>query len=47
VDCLPPVSKGEAETITGELAELVREFCGGEVKYLLLDTSKNEAEIQG
>jgi DNA/RNA-binding domain of Phe-tRNA-synthetase-like protein len=45
VDCLPPVSKGEAETITGELAELVREFCGGEVKYMLLDTSQNEAEI--
>jgi DNA/RNA-binding domain of Phe-tRNA-synthetase-like protein len=45
VDCLPPVSKGEAETITGELAELVKEFCGGEVKYLLLDARKNEAEI--
>jgi DNA/RNA-binding domain of Phe-tRNA-synthetase-like protein len=45
VDCLPPVSKGEAETITGELAELVREFCGGEVKYMLLDASQNEAEI--
>jgi lysyl-tRNA synthetase class 2 len=45
VDCLPPVSKNEAEAITGELAELVREFCGGEVKYLLLDASRNEAEI--
>jgi DNA/RNA-binding domain of Phe-tRNA-synthetase-like protein len=45
VDCLPPVSKREAEAITGELAGLVREFCGGEVKYLLLDAAHNEAEI--
>ena len=45
VDCLPPVSKDEAEMITAELAELVREFCGGEVKYFLLDTSQNEVEI--
>lgn len=45
VDCLPPVSKGEAETITAELAELVREFCGGEVKYFLLDAARNEVEI--
>ncbi len=45
VDCLPPVAKGEAKVITGELADLVREFCGGEVKYLLLDASQNEAEI--
>ncbi len=45
VDCLPPVSKDEAEKITAELAELVREFCGGEVKYFLLDASRNEVEI--
>jgi len=45
VDCLPPVAKGEAKTITEELAELVREFCGGEVKYFLLNTSQNEVEI--
>ena len=45
VDCLPPVSKGEAEAITAELAELVREFCGGEVKYFLLDAAGNEVEI--
>jgi lysyl-tRNA synthetase class 2 len=45
VDCLPPVAKGEAKAITEELADLVREFCGGEVKYLLLDASQNEAEI--
>ena len=45
VDCLPPVAKGEAKAITEELAELVREFCGGEAKYFLLDTSQNEAEI--
>jgi len=45
VDCLPPVSKGKAEAITGELADLVEEFCGGEVIYFLLDASQNEAEI--
>ena len=45
VDCLPPVAKGEAGAITEELAGLVREFCGGEVKYLLLDADSNEAEI--
>ncbi|MBA7562627.1 hypothetical protein ES708_04280 [subsurface metagenome] len=45
VDCLPPVSKDEAKAITGELAELVREFCGGEVKYFLLDTVQNKVEI--
>lgn len=45
VDCLPPVSKGEAEAITAELAELVREFCGGEVQYFLLDAARNQVEI--
>ncbi len=45
VDCLPPVTKGEAGAITEELAGLVREFCGGEVKHLLLDAANNEAEI--
>lgn len=45
VDCLPPVAKGEAGAITEELAGLVREFCGGEVKHLLLDAARNEAEI--
>jgi len=44
-DCLPPVAKGEAGAITEELAGLVREFCGGEVKHLLLDAARNEAEI--
>lgn len=45
VDCLPPVSKDEAKAITGELAELVQEFCGGEVRYFLLDAVQNEVEI--
>ena len=45
VDCLPPVSKNEAKAITGELAQLVREFCGGEVNYFLLDATQNEVEI--
>ena len=45
IDCLPPVSKDEARAITMEMADLVREFCGGEVKYLLLDASQGEVEI--
>lgn len=45
VDCLPPVSKGKAEAMTRELADLVKEFCGGEITYFLLDASRNEVEI--
>jgi len=45
VDCLPPVSRGEAETITKELADLVKEFCGGKVTYFLLDAKQTEVEI--
>jgi DNA/RNA-binding domain of Phe-tRNA-synthetase-like protein len=45
VDCLPPVSRDEAEAITKELADLVREFCGGEVRYFLLDDSQSEVEV--
>jgi DNA/RNA-binding domain of Phe-tRNA-synthetase-like protein len=45
VDCLPPVAKGEAGAITEELADLVREFCGGEIKYMLLDATRNERDI--
>ena len=45
VDCLSPVLVQEAEVITEELAELVKEFCGGEVTYILLDASQNEVEI--
>jgi len=45
VDCSPPVSKDEARAITKELADLVREFCGGEVAYFLLDASQSEVEI--
>jgi len=45
VDCLPPVSRDEAEAITKELADLVKEFCGGQVAYFLLDASQNEVEI--
>ena len=44
VDCLPPVSKGEAEVMTKELADLVKEFCGGKVTYFLLDIS-NQLDI--
>ena len=45
VDCLPPISKDEAKSLTGELAQLVGEFCGGEVNYFLLDATQNEVKI--
>ena len=45
VDCLPPVSKGKAEAITKELADLVKEFCEGQVTCFLLDATRNEAEL--
>ena len=45
VDCLPPVVRQEAEVITGELADLVEEFCGGQVKYSFLDASRSEVDI--
>jgi lysyl-tRNA synthetase class 2 len=45
VDCLPPLLRGEAETITKELADLVKEFCSGDVTYLLLDAKQSEVDI--
>lgn len=45
VDCLPPISKEEAASITAELADLMRKFCGGEIKYFMLSTEQNEGEI--
>jgi len=45
IDCLPPVSKKEAEKITVELAQLVKNFCGGQVNYYLLDKDQTEVEI--
>lgn len=45
VDCLPPVSVVEAETITKELAELATEFCGGRMTYFRLNANQNEVAI--
>lgn len=44
IDCLPPVSRQEAGALTGELADLVRQFCGGEVTSFLLEVGHNEVE---
>jgi len=43
VDCLPPIRYEESEKITKELAVLVRKFCGGSVRYYLLE--KNQPEV--
>jgi DNA/RNA-binding domain of Phe-tRNA-synthetase-like protein len=44
VDCLPPLAD-RAEVLTAELAGLVKEFCGGQVKYSLLKRGNNETEL--
>lgn len=36
VDGLPPVAKSEVEDICQELMELVREYCGGQLRYEIL-----------
>ncbi len=45
VDCLPPITPDEADTLTAELADLVKEYCHGDVRYALLDKNQNEVEI--
>lgn len=44
VDCLPPLAE-KAEELTAELAGLVKQFCGGNVKYGLLRAGHNEFEV--
>ena len=44
VDCLPPLA-AKADALTAELAGLVQEFCGGEIKYSLLRVGHNEFEV--
>ncbi len=45
VEGLPPVTKREIEVAVGELAELIKRFCGGRVEVFILDRNKPEAEI--
>lgn len=45
VDGLPPVSPDEVWRITQEVAQLIREFCGGEVFCFLLSKERPEAEF--
>jgi DNA/RNA-binding domain of Phe-tRNA-synthetase-like protein len=45
VDCLPPISVDQAKAMTSELADLMKEFCGGQIKYSLLEAGKNQFEV--
>lgn len=45
VDCLPPVTRDECETMTRELANLVRELCAGEVTHCFLDAPQSEIDL--
>jgi DNA/RNA-binding domain of Phe-tRNA-synthetase-like protein len=42
IDCLPPFTRFDAENLTSELADMLKRFCGGEVKYSLLSEGHNE-----
>jgi lysyl-tRNA synthetase class 2 len=44
VDCLPPVTPEQARALTVELADLVRQLCGGDVRTELLSKDRNEVE---
>jgi DNA/RNA-binding domain of Phe-tRNA-synthetase-like protein len=45
IDCLPPVEMAKAETLATELAELVRDSCGGSVRHGLLTASQPALEL--
>ncbi len=45
VEGLPPVTRAEVETATGELKALVQRICGGTIVQALLDEPKAEIEI--
>jgi lysyl-tRNA synthetase class 2 len=45
VEGLPPVTKKKLTEVCKELADLIKTFCGGEVKYHILNKTKNSAEF--
>jgi DNA/RNA-binding domain of Phe-tRNA-synthetase-like protein len=45
IEALPPVTRGELETATLELADLVKQYCGGTVSPALLDKDKRETTL--
>jgi DNA/RNA-binding domain of Phe-tRNA-synthetase-like protein len=45
LDCLPPVSGKEAQTLVVELAALVESCCGGSVRHFLITASEPAVEL--
>ena len=45
IEALPPVSRETVEAAIGELADLVRRYCGGTVTTALLDTNWREVAL--
>lgn len=45
IEGLPPVTKQEIETATGELKDLIQKFCGGNLTLYILDKNKSEIEF--
>ena len=45
VEGLPPTTKEEFKQIIVELSELLQQFCGGEIKTFILNSSTPEVEI--
>jgi len=46
LEALPPVRKEELEKATTELANLIKEFCGGEASTIILGKNNATAEIK-
>jgi DNA/RNA-binding domain of Phe-tRNA-synthetase-like protein len=46
IETLPPVTRGELETATRELADLVKQYCGGTVSAAFLDKDNRETTLK-
>lgn len=46
IEALPPVPRGTVETAISELADLVRQYCGGEVSIGFLDRDNREIALR-
>ncbi len=47
IDILPPATREEGEQAVREMASLLREYCGGDISYNVLDGHHTQEEIAG
>ena len=45
IEGLPPIDKDKVEKTIGELAELVKKYCGGEVTTVILDKTNPQVQL--